>query len=739
LKIVCGKCSAEVELPRSGESSEVRCPACGAVFRMPSLAEGEELPHPESFPGYRVVAIVGYGGMGTVYRAIQLSMDREVAVKVLLRKHAHVPRFVARFEREASALAVLNHPNIVAVIDRGRVDDLYYFVMEYVHGRTVRYLIKNDLLSVERCLDIAIQICQALDAAHACGVVHRDIKPSNILVREGGIVKVADFGIVHMIEQDDATERERRSRLGTARYMAPEQRGTGEIIDARADVFALGVTLFEMLTRTLPKGTPASELNPLVPREVDRIIERATQADREQRFQSASEMAAALGSARDSMQLEETSATSVLPAVAPPTLACPACGEAVEADVLSCGACGAAVGEGCYRADCEGVHRLGSERCARCGGHLGLLREQRRAELEAALERGEALAAEGRLGGALRELEGVAADRHRAFDDLHERAGAAIREVRARRRSRRLRSLGLVAAVLTLFASAGAAYWAVGHGLFGRPEVVEGKKAGQPASREVVDVAPATKLAVAPRPAAVGRRDAFVDYLLALTDGPWAAHPPAVRLWAACDASLCVGAGRSDGEAGAELANTLAAIGRGEGPAAGREILTSRLADALDALCRRLLRQMRRERPAGKSVARLEARYREGWDAAGAAPEKLELAASTLFHLMAGVAAHQPDGLDLPARLLLLDASLTPRAGDDGLRRAGDQVVRAGRLLVRLAGNGSGGLASPELLEDARVRLRRAEREAEPVLCLADGLEALVEAVAARAPLRAAR
>jgi len=392
-------------LPSAGDTPRARCHACGAVFHLPKLAEGEELPHPDAFPGYRVVAIVGFGGMGTVYRAIQLSMEREVALKVLHKRYSHVPRFVDRFEREATALAALNHPNIVAVIDRGRVGDTYYFVMEYVRGRTLRYLMRNKQLTVERAVEVAVQICDALHAAHACGVVHRDIKPGNILVAPDGLVKVADFGIVHIAGDDKHAERERRTRLGTAKYMAPEQRGTGLVVDHRADIYALGTTLYEMLTGRLPDGSPASAHNPAIPKPLDEIIERATREDREERFQSAVEMRDALEAILATLKLEETSATAVL---APPEGAtCPACGAALGAADLHCPTCRNRVREPCFRPGCGALNPVGAERCSLCSGHLKLMEGERRAHLEAALDKAKRLMAEGRLAEARAELEPV--------------------------------------------------------------------------------------------------------------------------------------------------------------------------------------------------------------------------------------------------------------------------------------------------------------------------------------------
>ena len=729
MKIVCGKCAAEVELPRAGESPEVRCPSCAAVFMLPSLADGEELPHPDTFPGYRVVAIVGYGGMGAVYRAVQLSMDREVAIKVLLRKYAHVPRFVARFEREALALASLNHANIVAVIDRGRVGDTYFLVMEYVHGRTLRYLVKNELLSIERSLDIAVQICRALEAAHECGVVHRDIKPSNILVQDSGVVKVADFGIVHMVEEDDAAERERRSRLGTAKYMAPEQRGTGEPIDARADLYGLGVTLFEMLTGDLPRGGPPSELNRLVPKNVDAIVERAARSKREERFQSAAEMCAALELALQTMKLEDTSATAVLPVVAPATLPCPACGEAVPFEQHSCPGCGAAVSEVCYRANCGGVDPVGAERCSRCGGHLTLLKNQRRAELEGLLQQAEAHLAAGQFALALGDVRVVQGLPYRAFADLRERAAEVHRQIRRQVRLSHARSFLKGAAAVLVIGAAAALCWTAERGLSRRraaQAVQEGKPpvTPRPASIPVKPPSPPPQ----PRPARP--RDAFSAWLLAVTDKGWADRAPAARLLAACDAGRLLVAGGNDGQAAKRLAKALDDIARGQPVTASPDALRARLAETLDEACGAVFKELRGQPALKQAVGRLAINYAKARKSIDDAPAVLDLASTTLYDLMTTAEALHNTQQDARSSLLLLDASLEPPPKKGDLGQATVRIVKAGVLLVRYLDRD--GKAIPELVNDARERLRRAQRSPDDAVRLACGTEALVEAFAAK-------
>jgi len=725
MKIVCGKCSADVELPEHGDRLE--CPSCGAVFRVPSLDEGEELPHPDTFPGYRIKAIIGHGGMGTVYRAIQLSMDREVAIKVLLRKYSDVPRFVNRFDREAQALATLNHPNIVAVIDRGHVQGLYFLVMEYVRGRTLRYYIKHSLLSVERCVEIAIQVCKALEAAHDDGIVHRDIKPGNILVQDDGPVKVADFGIVHMVEEQTNTEQERRSRLGTAKYMAPEQRGTGEVIDPRADIYALGMTLHEMLTGSLPAGEPPSAHSKLVPPALDSIVEQAIEEDRDRRFQSAAAMREALEVLLTTMQLEKTPATITIAASALPTVTCPVCqGQAPAGDDV-CPHCQAALREPCYRAECDGVNPIAAERCARCGGHLELLKRQRRAELDALLAQAGQQAAAGRIAEALRLYDEVAADPHGDFAALQERAFEAMAALRHQRTMGILRWAAIAAAAfLIVFLAGVGAYLGVTRLLGdrqGEPQVEQPIPPEEPEPPTSVDPRLATQ---APPP--TPRRPVFRDYLLALTDAGWPQQAVGARVSAACDASSHLAPGPPDGEAEQRLAKLLDGIEAGQPPGLSRAAVDERLAAGLDALCRAVAATLRGDARLGpKAQLRLQA-YIKARQTAREPGTRIDLASRTLDDMLARAEQAQNPSLDLESRLIFLDASLERATG--GRPTLPARLRRAARLLVRHLRRQDGEVAMPELLEDAVRRIALAERAPDAVDQMAYSLEALVEALA---------
>src|SRR5436309_7047555 len=198
---------------------------------------------------YKVVSRLGSGGMADVFLAEDGQLGRKVALKLLLRRFAEDPGCVERFRREAQAAAGLQHPNVVSVYDRGSFDDTYYIAMEYLPGRSLKQLIRQEApLDALRAIDITIQILKAARFAHRHGVIHRDLKPHNVIVDEAGHVKVTDFGIARAGASDMT---ETGSIMGTAQYLSPEQ-AQGHAVSASSDLYSVAVVLYEMLTGHVP-------------------------------------------------------------------------------------------------------------------------------------------------------------------------------------------------------------------------------------------------------------------------------------------------------------------------------------------------------------------------------------------------------------------------------------------------------------------------------------------------------
>lgn len=290
----CLKKVALMEPTMPGDTlPESRMTRRNASWEPPSAAEVEALL-PRGF--YSVESFIGRGGMGAVYKGTQLVLKRPVAIKIMRQDSATNDEFKKRFEREALALAKLNHPNIVAFYDSGQTSDgLLYFVMEHVNGVSLAALIKAGVSGMDARL-IGVQMCDALAYAHGEGVVHRDIKPANVLMDAKGRVKVADFGLARLMDSElDVSALTVTGRvMGTLGYMAPEQlRGTE--VDHRADLFALGAIFYEMLCGERAEGVfdPPSKRTGCDPR-WDEIVNRAMQPDPAARYQSAADVRSAL-------------------------------------------------------------------------------------------------------------------------------------------------------------------------------------------------------------------------------------------------------------------------------------------------------------------------------------------------------------------------------------------------------------------------------------------------------------
>jgi predicted Ser/Thr protein kinase len=352
---VCGQ-------PLAENAPDGMCPGCLLKAGFPTGAaidtETEPVTHRRAFvpptvaelapkfPQLEILEFIGQGGMGAVYKARQKELDRLIALKILPPDIGLDAAFAERFTREAKALAKLSHPGIVTIHDTGRADGLYYLVMEYVDGVTLRQLMNAGRISAREALAIVPQICDALQFAHDQGIIHRDIKPENILIDRLGRVKVADFGLAKIVESVGqavarAAEKGKNNTapsssapheltevgkiMGTPQYMSPEQIQAPGDVDHRADIYALGVVFYQMLTGELPgkKIEPPSKKVHIDVR-LDEIVLRALEEKPERRYQQASVMKTQVetiaftpgGGRREEAQTEAQKGSQSLPASA---------------------------------------------------------------------------------------------------------------------------------------------------------------------------------------------------------------------------------------------------------------------------------------------------------------------------------------------------------------------------------------------------------------------------------------
>ncbi|MEH7110878.1 Stk1 family PASTA domain-containing Ser/Thr kinase [Neobacillus niacini] len=268
---------------------------------------------------YKVLEMIGGGGMANVYLAHDMILDRDVAVKMLRLDFANDEEFIRRFRREAQSATSLAHPNIVNIYDVGEEDDLYYIVMEYVEGQTLKqYIQQNSPLQVEKTIEIMKQLTSAITHAHQNHIVHRDIKPQNILVDRFSNVKITDFGIAMALSATSITQT--NSVLGSVHYLSPEQ-ARGGMANKKSDIYSLGIVMFELLTGRLPfSGESAVSIalkhlqsetpsvrrwNPTIPQSVENIVLKATAKDSFHRYNSVDEMENDLRTALDSERINE--------------------------------------------------------------------------------------------------------------------------------------------------------------------------------------------------------------------------------------------------------------------------------------------------------------------------------------------------------------------------------------------------------------------------------------------------
>jgi serine/threonine-protein kinase len=332
-------CAGDEELRREVESllayenetaGFIRKPAMEVVAR--ELAEESALSN-RTIDHFQILSLLGRGGMGEVYLAQDSRLGRKVALKLLPAEFTADADRLRRFVKEAKAASALNHPNILTVHEIGQVDGAHYIVTEFIDGQTLRQRMQTAKLSLNEVVDVAIQVVQALEAAHSAGIVHRDIKPENVMVRRDGLVKVLDFGLAKLIERqgDGATGRRGEEEptlalspdrpvassprrpvgtdsgivMGTASYMSPEQ-ARGLKVDARTDIFSLGVALYEMIAGSPPfegvnaldvigailqkEPAPLSQTAAEAPPELEKIVGKALRKDREERYQTVKDL-----------------------------------------------------------------------------------------------------------------------------------------------------------------------------------------------------------------------------------------------------------------------------------------------------------------------------------------------------------------------------------------------------------------------------------------------------------------
>src|SRR5437763_1128027 len=264
-----------------------------------------ELAPGSQFGGYRIESIAGQGGMGVVYRSTQLGLDRTVALKVITPEFAHDPEFRDRFKRESRLAASIEHPNVIPVYEAGEHDGVLFLAMRFVAGTDVKSLLTREgRVEPLRAARFVAQIADALDAAHAAGLVHRDVKPANALLATGDHVYLTDFGLTKRAASGSALTKTGQM-VGTVDYVAPEQ-VEGDSVDARTDVYSLACVLFHLLTGRVPFEKPSemaklfahvneappapSDEVPGLPPEVDEVVARGMAKDPDKRFPSAGDL-----------------------------------------------------------------------------------------------------------------------------------------------------------------------------------------------------------------------------------------------------------------------------------------------------------------------------------------------------------------------------------------------------------------------------------------------------------------
>ncbi|MHC4591485.1 MAG: protein kinase domain-containing protein [Planctomycetota bacterium] len=433
MRFTCPECQSEFESERPPDNTRLKCPACGSEFADPDatvvdetgpLAAGGVGPGKE-LGGFRIEEKIGTGAMGEVYRATQLSLNRTVALKVLPSVFAERPAFVKRFHDESMALSALNHPNVVTIIERGNIGSIYFFVMEHIDGPPLQEIMSG-AFSVEQFLTIAKGTAAALGYAHRRGIVHRDIKPSNIMLTGEQGVKIADFGLAGLMEQERrafGSDTQRPRRMGTPAYMSPEQKADPLDVDGRTDVYAAGVVFYELLSDQRPevplRQMPSELHNEADPR-LDHIVARCLQESRDDRYQTAEELLEDLERFESELRRAPR---------------CPSCGELSPVRFLRCTHCDRDL-EHLFDMcpECKHRNRREVRHCLNCGVDLAKGRTLVSNRVSMMLDQADRLRLNRHFDEAMHILDEVQAVEGKAFEEERRRAEVLRDRVFAERR-----------------------------------------------------------------------------------------------------------------------------------------------------------------------------------------------------------------------------------------------------------------------------------------------------------------
>ncbi len=456
MKIKCPSCGHEVDPVEDPTKGIYSCPECeeempGAPEAVLRFEEEEEDILPGLKPGerlgaYEVIDFMSSGGMAVMLIGKQLSLNRIVAIKVLPKRFTLNRLLVSRFESEASALAELNHPNIVSVIDRGREKDIYFIVMEYIEGEDLRRrLARQGLLAQEEAIEIIRQILSALQYAHGRGIVHRDVKPGNVMIAKTGGVKVTDFGLAQLTSEKAINAFTMTGQtMGTLKYMAPEQLVDSKRADARSDLYSTGVVLYELLTGHMPVGAfrLPSDLVPEVDPRLDEVILRALRTEPDDRYSSAKEFADALEHIAKTprtptAEAPEFVATQVS-AEAQKLVACAKCGFVSRSNAHACEKCRTSLEhlfENCPA--CAASVRADIPTCPNCGDSLRTWRAEMRREVTDRQTKVKTLVANQEFDGAFTELQKLTELKGPLYEAVRNSAKSWLTRVEQRMKVRR--------------------------------------------------------------------------------------------------------------------------------------------------------------------------------------------------------------------------------------------------------------------------------------------------------------